>query len=559
VSSSAVAVSAVVTTADAIGVLLGWWPLTVRLVVFTCILGTAVLARRGILRVEVLLAVAAALVAALSLADGLIGGRAGALDPGSTLGLMVVIGVIHAAIRAGRDHRPLVAYVATTAVFAVTSIVLDPGSLVENLGRLLVGIPAHAIAVITVRDLIARASRAQAQAERNEATERALAACSEELLIRSGDDAVCTAVTALLAASDAAYVYVDVNSVAADGTRRWEIVADAESGDQFGGPDEFASGGYDEMAWVEAQLESGSPVTIDVASLPASSTRTAYEREGVGSELIAPIHIDGRWVGSIGFSHPAARNWDHHSVALAVRAAHMIGAYWARQRAREGLVALNDARSRFVASVSHELRTPMTAVLGFAAELADHVAEMTPAEIADIAEIIRLQSEEVKALIDDLLVLERANVGDLTIKPVEVKVAGHLEELASAMGKPVEVGAGDAVVWADPLRLRQILRNLLTNAVKHGGNSIRAELIERSDEVEVVISDNGRGIGPLAGDRVFDEFVRAGGDATKPDSVGLGLAVARKLARMGGGELTHRRRAERTEFILSLPKPPGPG
>jgi len=106
---------------------------------------------------------------------------------------------------------------------------------------------------------------------------------------------------------------------------------------------------------------------------------------------------------------------------------------------------------------------------------------------------------------------------------------------------------------ADGLRTRQILRNLITNAVKYGGDTIAVEVAAEGDLARVTVRDNGAGVKGLDGERIFDAYYRAAGGESKPDSVGLGLSVARQLARLMKGELIYRRERGWTVFELTLP------
>jgi signal transduction histidine kinase len=103
------------------------------------------------------------------------------------------------------------------------------------------------------------------------------------------------------------------------------------------------------------------------------------------------------------------------------------------------------------------------------------------------------------------------------------------------------------------LRTRQILRNLITNAVRYGGDTIAVEVAAEGKMARVTVRDNGAGVKGMDGERIFDAYYRAAQAESKPDSVGLGLSVARQLARLMKGDLVYRRRSGWTEFELTLP------
>jgi two-component system sensor histidine kinase ChiS len=109
-------------------------------------------------------------------------------------------------------------------------------------------------------------------------------------------------------------------------------------------------------------------------------------------------------------------------------------------------------------------------------------------------------------------------------------------------------------LWADPLRFRQIVRNLLTNASRYGGDEIWLEVEDRDANVVVTVVDNGAGVPRTLEQRIFEAYERGNhGQVAQPGSVGLGLAVSRRLAGLMNGSLEYRRVDGQTRFELSLP------
>ena len=107
---------------------------------------------------------------------------------------------------------------------------------------------------------------------------------------------------------------------------------------------------------------------------------------------------------------------------------------------------------------------------------------------------------------------------------------------------------------ADPTRLRQILRNLLTNAVRYGGETIWVELDEQPGSVVIAICDDGEGVPAEHASDIFEPYVSAHGDRSRPQALGLGLAISRRLARLMDGDVTYERVDGVTRFRLSLVK-----
>lgn len=199
------------------------------------------------------------------------------------------------------------------------------------------------------------------------------------------------------------------------------------------------------------------------------------------------------------------------------------------------------AKDIFIASVSHELRTPLTAVLGFAAELASESSRLTHGEVAASARIIAEQATDLSAIIEDLLVAARVDIQAVSVLSEEVSVVDEINAVIQVMSaadqsriKPVE---GRLLMRADRLRVRQILRNLLNNAIRHGGPNIHIELGAVQDFLTVTVVDDGPGIPEEFQSGMFEPYIHGAGDPGQPASIGLGLAVSRFLARLMEGEL----------------------
>jgi PAS domain S-box-containing protein len=197
------------------------------------------------------------------------------------------------------------------------------------------------------------------------------------------------------------------------------------------------------------------------------------------------------------------------------------------------------SKDRLIASVSHELRTPLTSVLGFASLLED-TKTLEPAELSQFASEIHRQATDMAAIVDDLLVAARAEMGALTVHMQPVDVASEVREVLGQLRPRPEmtvehVIAATPPVLADPLRLRQVLRNLVNNAVRYGGSNIRVESVATGDTVAIRVSDDGDGIPEDLADRIFEPFFRAHDRAGQPDALGLGLSVVRTLTEAMNG------------------------
>ena len=124
------------------------------------------------------------------------------------------------------------------------------------------------------------------------------------------------------------------------------------------------------------------------------------------------------------------------------------------------------------------------------------------------------------------------------------------------VGATITTNVPDAAVWADPLRVRQILRNLVSNALRHGGPTVRIEGRVHGDRLELAVIDDGPGVPAKKVDRLFTRFVHEGDEALTVGSVGLGLAVVKALADGMEGEVRYRRADGWTSFEVALPLAP---
>jgi signal transduction histidine kinase len=221
------------------------------------------------------------------------------------------------------------------------------------------------------------------------------------------------------------------------------------------------------------------------------------------------------------------------------------------------LEALDHDKRDFLASISHELRTPLAAVLGFATELSDSWDHFEAEEARSLVRLIASQSADISSIVDDLLTVTRLEAGTMSIYPSAVDVKQHLADMVETSGREsgVDIGwDGDATVWADPTRLRQIVRNLITNAIRYGGNQIRVVVSENGPRGVIDVRDSGGPIPPSRVETMFDPFDHTDGGGRTPNSVGLGLAVARSLARVMGGDLSYLYEGG-SIFHLELPYP----
>lgn len=220
---------------------------------------------------------------------------------------------------------------------------------------------------------------------------------------------------------------------------------------------------------------------------------------------------------------------------------------------------LERSRLEFIASISHELRTPLTSVVGFASELRDRADDFTREEISQFSSVLAAQSTEVAGLVEDLLVITRAESGHLNVSPAAVEVSAEVAAVWNSTSmeqsdQEVIFDLEDCWAWADPLRVRQITRNLISNAGRYGGATVDVSVRSEGETVVLCVSDNGPGVPENDRESIFQAFSRSRRTHGRPGSIGLGLTVSRYLAEAMRGSLTYARDGEISRFFLVLPK-----
>ena len=224
---------------------------------------------------------------------------------------------------------------------------------------------------------------------------------------------------------------------------------------------------------------------------------------------------------------------------------------------RAALEALLQSKDELVATVSHELRTPLTAVVGLATELSESIDSFENRELRELVSLIASEGREVSTIVEDLLVAAQAETGKLRLKPARVDLVEIATDVHRTLPNAETVGLfmPDQPVWvtADPVRTRQIVRNLVVNAGRYGGDAIRICVAASATTATIEVRDTGLPLPFREREAIFGRFYRARQVPGLTASVGLGLTVSRQLARDMGGDLTYSHDGEEAIFELALP------
>jgi len=271
--------------------------------------------------------------------------------------------------------------------------------------------------------------------------------------------------------------------------------------------------------------------------VPANTDAETWIRERIAHHQSGSYeyfqHSDGRWIRIL-----ERRMRDGRMVAIHADISDL-------KAAQEAAEAANHAKSQFLASMSHELRTPLNAVLGFAQLLQTNRGRNLTEDQKDHIQRILSSGEHLLNLINEVLDLAGIEAGKLKLSLERVRLADVVRDLAGAMA-PLAERAGvsllseiaDADVRADQTRLRQVLFNLVSNAIKYNreSGSVRLEVARAPEErIRVSVSDTGRGIRADRRDRIFQPFQRLGAEDGAVEGTGIGLAISRRLIEAMGG------------------------
>jgi signal transduction histidine kinase len=274
---------------------------------------------------------------------------------------------------------------------------------------------------------------------------------------------------------------------------------------------------------------------------------------GLRSELVTPLLLGARTIGMLSLSRDRADAFSEDEVELVAllgrlvaTAVQNIRAYEAERRRVEELARLSQLRADFVSLVSHELRSPMAAVIGAARTLQDRWRMLTAAQRESFLALIGDETSRLAELVGDVLDTSRIEAGTFSYRFEEVDLGRVVDEavetaVLAQQEVPVVASVRGALpaIRGDRARLRQVLGNLIENAVKYSpeGGEVRVSAAASNGAVQIAVRDAGPGIPSSQQGRIFEKFGRADVEGGSKPGTGLGLFIARSIAEAHGGSL----------------------
>jgi signal transduction histidine kinase len=323
-------------------------------------------------------------------------------------------------------------------------------------------------------------------------------------------------------------------------------------------------------------LLEGKPVHIsDVLADPEYTLAEAQKRGGFRTMLAVPLLREGIPIGVLHMLRTNVRPFTDKQIELvetfadqAVIAIENVRLFDEIQEKNRQLQLASENKSQFVSSMSYELRTPLNAIIGLTEMMVKNAARFGTEKAQEPLQRVNRAGSHLLGLINQVLDLSKIEAGKLELNPRTVQLAPLINDVISTAGQLAEQNKNRLVVDAqenlgaltvDPMRLRQILLNLLSNACKFtkaGEVKLVARKVSNgSNFVEFAVSDTGIGMTAEQQAKLFEEFSQA--DRTTAQhfgGTGLGLAISRKLARMMGGDvIVTSERGRGSVFTVRLP------
>ena len=320
---------------------------------------------------------------------------------------------------------------------------------------------------------------------------------------------------------------------------------------------------------LEEILRKGQAVYRRDMQTPEYPEEERFRELGLRSRFVTPLFLGARTIGMLSLVRREPNAFTEEEMELAGLLGRLVAStvqnirsYEAERKTVEELRRLSALRADFVSLVSHELRTPMAAVIGSARTLQQRWRELTPDQRESFLELIAGETNRLATLISDVLDTSRIDAGTFTFRFSDVDLGELVRDSVAAaevssdeVALRAEVQEPLPVVRGDPERLRQVLMNLLDNAIKYSptGDEVQVRAYAENGRLRVDVRDRGPGIALEDQRLIFEKFGRVTTGNTRPGT-GLGLFIARSIAEAHGGTLEVASAPERgAVFSLELP------
>jgi signal transduction histidine kinase/ActR/RegA family two-component response regulator len=276
---------------------------------------------------------------------------------------------------------------------------------------------------------------------------------------------------------------------------------------------------------------------------------------GWRSVLVAPMLRQGQIVGALVIRRKTPHTFSESTTDLletfasqSALAIYNAGLFRELEVKKDELQIASQHKSEFLASMSHELRTPLNAVIGFAEVLLERMFGDINARQEEYLRDIWSSGKHLLALLNEILDLSKVEAGRMelaastfVVRDAVEYVMSMVRERAALHGITLELdlGADVGVIYADEMRFKQVVLNLVSNAVKFTPDSghVRVSATINDDQVVVTVSDDGPGIAAEDRDRIFESFQQGGRGAPTDEGTGLGLTLSRRIVELSGGRM----------------------
>jgi signal transduction histidine kinase len=323
---------------------------------------------------------------------------------------------------------------------------------------------------------------------------------------------------------------------------------------------------------LELVMASGQAVYRKNMAEPQHPEEVDFLELGLQCRLAAPLIVGARTVGMVSLVRVEPDSFSDEEIELVSLLGRFLGsavqnirAYEAERATVEELRRLSALRADFVSLVSHELRSPMAAVIGSAKTLRQRWRELTPEQRESFLGLIEHETNRLAELVGDVLDTSRIESGSFSYSFGDVDVGELIHESAAAAESgqdEVKINANVhrplPQVRGDRERLRQVITNLIDNAVKYSpaGAEVEVDAYGDNGRISIDVRDRGPGVAPEHELLIFEKFGRVSGEHAKPGT-GLGLFIARSIAQAHGGTLEVQSAPDQgSTFTLVLPTDP---